>query len=313
MNGIELSEAFYRQFGEPMLREKFPDLLNKIAVGVAGGGSDSYGFDDILSRDHDYSPGFCIFLPDENVVSRRAEFLLERAYSSLPDEFMGIKRARLSPVGGNRRGVMRISDFFMRTTGSPDGNLSDEQRLHIADSYMFEATNGKIFCDNYGLITEIRDRLKKIPEDVFLKKIAGCLIVMNQSGQYNFRRCTARGETAAAQLALYEFAGAAMKIAFTLENEYMPYYKWSFYALRRLKKFAFLAPMLEFLITMGNGEENIREKCLVIETVAEKTAQEAMSVTGAESGTEDLEKLAYAVNDKIKSGKIRNLNIFSAV
>lgn len=112
MNGIELSEAFYRQFGEPMLREKFPDLLNKIAVGVAGGGSDSYGFDDILSRDHDYSPGFCIFLPDENVVSRRAEFLLERAYSSLPDEFMGIKRARISPVGGNRRGVMRISDFY---------------------------------------------------------------------------------------------------------------------------------------------------------------------------------------------------------
>ena len=56
MNGIELAEAFYRQYGEPALRDKFPDLMDKIAVGVAGSGSDSFGFDDEISRDHDYWP-----------------------------------------------------------------------------------------------------------------------------------------------------------------------------------------------------------------------------------------------------------------
>jgi len=38
--------------------------------------------------------------------------LLERAYSALPKEYMGFKRSPLSPVGGNRHGVIRISDFF---------------------------------------------------------------------------------------------------------------------------------------------------------------------------------------------------------
>ena len=49
MNGIELAEKFYDRFGKPMLEEKFPHLKDKIAVGVAGGGSDSYGFDDETS------------------------------------------------------------------------------------------------------------------------------------------------------------------------------------------------------------------------------------------------------------------------
>ena len=78
MNGIELSRAFYEQFGKAMLREKFPHLKDKIAVGIAGSGSDCYGYDDDISRDHDYEAGFCIFLPGEDVVSRRDEFLLER-------------------------------------------------------------------------------------------------------------------------------------------------------------------------------------------------------------------------------------------
>ena len=88
MNGIELSRAFYEQFGKAMLREKFPHLKDKIAVGIAGSGSDCYGYDDDISRDHDYEAGFCIFLPGEDVVSRRDEFLLERAYNALPSEFM---------------------------------------------------------------------------------------------------------------------------------------------------------------------------------------------------------------------------------
>ena len=58
MNGIELSRAFYEQFGKAMLREKFPHLKDKIAVGIAGSGSDCYGYDDDISRDHDYGRGF---------------------------------------------------------------------------------------------------------------------------------------------------------------------------------------------------------------------------------------------------------------
>ena len=81
MKGLEIAKAFYKEYGEPMLRDRFPSLIPYLAVGLMGRGSECFGFDDEVSRDHDFEPGFCIFLPGEDVVDRRTEFLLERAYA----------------------------------------------------------------------------------------------------------------------------------------------------------------------------------------------------------------------------------------
>ena len=83
MKGLELSRSYFENFGRTML-EEFPDILPKIAAGLCGSGSECFGFDDDISRDHDFEPGFCIFLPSEETVDRRSAFLLERAYSKLP-------------------------------------------------------------------------------------------------------------------------------------------------------------------------------------------------------------------------------------
>ena len=87
MNGMEISRAYYEAFGKPMLAE-FPGILPYAAAGLLGSGSECLGFDDEVSRDHDFEPGFCIFLPSEDIVDRRSAFLLERAYAKLPKEFM---------------------------------------------------------------------------------------------------------------------------------------------------------------------------------------------------------------------------------
>ena len=312
MNGIELSRAFYEQFGKAMLREKFPHLKDKIAVGIAGSGSDCYGYDDDISRDHDYEAGFCIFLPGEDVVSRRDEFLLERAYNALPSEFMSVKRPQLSPVGGNRRGVIRYADFFERFTGDKEGRLSDLQLLSLPENYLFEATDGEVFYDGYGRFSEIRSRLRTLPEDVRTKKIAGNVLIMNQSGQYNYFRCVRRGDEGACQLALTEFVKAAMSVVFLLNGEYKPYYKWCFYALRRLKSMSETADMFEKLLTADNKGENVEKKEKILSGVADIIAG-AVSKRYDVNGDGDLEKLAYAVNNKIKSEKLRNLNIFAGV
>ena len=83
MNGLELSERFYLECGKPMLEEQFPALLPYLAAGLLGSGSECAGFDDETSRDHDFEPGFCLFLPGEDLIDRRTEFLLERAYAKL--------------------------------------------------------------------------------------------------------------------------------------------------------------------------------------------------------------------------------------
>ena len=65
MNGLELSRAFYEEHGAPLLHEQFPEAEGLIAVGLIGSGSECLGFDDEVSRDHDFEPGFCLLLPEE--------------------------------------------------------------------------------------------------------------------------------------------------------------------------------------------------------------------------------------------------------
>ena len=61
MNGLDLCRRYYEAYGAPMLREKFPELIPLLAVGLAGSGSECLGFDDGVSEDHDFDAGFCIW------------------------------------------------------------------------------------------------------------------------------------------------------------------------------------------------------------------------------------------------------------
>ena len=310
MKGLELSRRYYEEHGKPMLERDFPLLLPYIAVGFVGSGSDRYGFDDEISRDHHFEPGFCIFLPGEDIVDRRSEFLLERAYAKLPKEYMGFKRQPLSPVGGNRNGVMRTADFYLNAVGKADGKLSTEAWLHIPDYALAEAVNGEVFYDAYGEFSAIRAELADMPRDIRLKRIAGNLLIMAQAGQYNFPRCIKHGEPEAAQLACNEFVGAAMKVLFLLRGKYMPYYKWSFRALRALDAEKKYSEALSFLLCGGGSAE---EKLGVIEKVTSDVISElhAHGITKVSCG--ELEKHAYSVNDCIADGTIRNMHILIAV
>ena len=122
------------------------------------------------------------------IVDAKQEFQLERAYAKLPKEFMGVKRQPLSPVGGNRNGVVRTADYFSAAVGSPDGILTAQQWLRLPSHALGEATNGEVWFDGFGELTLIRDRLNAMPEDIRLKRLAGNLLLMAQSGQYNFTR-----------------------------------------------------------------------------------------------------------------------------
>ena len=314
MKGLELARKFYEQHGKPMLGGQFSHILPFIAVGLTGSGSECYGYDDDVSQDHDFEPGFCIFLPDEAVVDRKTAFELERAYSKLPKEFMGFKRSVISPVGGNRHGVIRTADFFEAKIGKRDGVLSPEEWLSLPDYVLAEATNGEIFFDNYGEITRIRESIAHYPEDVRLKKLAGNLLLMGQSGQYNYKRCALRNETAAAQLSVFEFAKATLNTAFLLSEKYMPYYKWSFRALRELSPdYKALASDLEYLLSSGNDETQLKKKCEIIENICTDISQKLKEQGIADAVGADTEWLAYAVNDMIKDNAIRNMHILAAV
>lgn len=313
MKGLDIARAYWEQCGAPVFREQFPELWPYLAVGLTGAGSECFGFDDETSRDHDFEPGFCVFLPGEDVVDRRSAFLLERACAKLPREFMGLRRGLMAPVGGPRRGVLRTGEYFQEKVGAADGVLTLGQWLTLPEQALAEAVNGEIFMDNLVEVTRIRASLARFPADVRLKKLAGCLLLMAQSGQYNYARCLTHGETGAAQLAAIEFAQNAMHAVFLLNDAYMPYYKWAFRAMRGLPRLALEAELLEYLITTPNDSDLAREKQRVIEGICSDMIDELnlQGLTQANCG--DLEKHAYSVNDRINDGEIRNLHILSAV
>ena len=313
MQGLEICRRYYEEFGLPMLESQFPELLPQIACGLFGSGSECFGYDDAVSRDHDLSPGFLLLLPDEDMVDRRTEFLLERAYAKLPKEYLGLRRDALAPVGGPRRGVVRAAEFFSEHAGTTNGIMSTDDWLRAPEQGLAEATNGAVFYDGSGLVTEVRARLACFPEDVRRKKLAGELLLMGQSGQYNYRRCLAHRETGAAQLAVGEFTNSAIHAIFLLNRRYRPYYKWAFRALRELPLLSAEADSLEFLLCTDNSPDMAEEKYYAIEDLASRVIGVLQDQGLTEAVCGDLEKHAYSVNDSISDNELRTRHILSAV
>jgi hypothetical protein len=313
MKGLELSRRYYEAFGKEMLENDFGEILPYLAIGLSGSGSECYGFDDEKSQDHDFEPSFCIFLPENDVVDEKTAFRLERAYAKLPKSFMGFDRCPVSPVGGSRHGVIRMDDFFLSKVGSKDGYLSLEQWFSVPEYGLLEATNGEVFSDPFGKFTSIRKQLEYFPEDVRLKKMAGHLLLMGQAGQYNYNRCIARGETAAAQLAVFEFVQSTLHCIYLLNRAYMPYYKWSFRGLRSLSRLNHLSEDLEYLISSDNAEQSAKEKTEIIERLCSAVSKELREQGLSERKDSEMEMQAYAVNDNIRDSVIRTMHILQGV
>ena len=313
MTGLELSRAYWEAFGVPMIREQFPEYEEIIAAALTGSGSECYGFDDEVSRDHDYEPGFCLFIPGEEIVDRRTAFLLERAYAKLPDEFEGFRRQKLQPVGGQRHGVFRIDEYFTEKIGCPVEEMTMEQWLRLPEYALAEAVNGEVFRDKAELLTDCRKALKDMPEDARRKRLAGRLLLMAQSGQYNYQRSLKHGETGAAQLAVGEFVKNTLSAVFLLNRAYMPYYKWCFRALRALPGGEDLGRSLEWLLTTDNSREIAEDKYFCMEGIASQVIDLLQEQRLTEATCGDLEKHAYSVNNGIRNGEVRNKHILYCV
>ena len=313
MKGLELSRKYYETYGRPMMEEQFPELLDQVAIGLVGSGSECLGYDDAVSEDHDFEPGFCIFLPSEEVVDRKTAFALERAYAKLPKEFEGYTRNLVGPVGGSRHGVIRTNEFYEEKTGCTAFPPTLEDWFHIPSYALLEATDGEVFADPYGEFSTIREMLSKMPEDVRRKKLAGHLLLAAQAGQYNYPRIAGRGEEAAAQLAVFEFVKNILDAVFLLNRSYAPYYKWSFRAMRSLPVLADLEIPLYTLMSTDNDPEMVPGKAEMIEEICGEVIAELIRQELTEATCGDLEKHAYSVNDGIEDGEIRNRHVLYAV
>lgn len=242
--GMQLAQSYWQTYGKPLLDQpKFAKYKNRIAAGLVGHGSECYGFDDEISRDHDFGPGFCLWLTNEDYAEIGAD--LQTAYDALPRKYAGFGSRNETPrakscEGSKRVGLFSISEFFENLTGFPTAPSQNEPHLwlSLSESTLAAATNGKIFADPLGEFSKARQNFKLMPDDVRISLISRRLGMMAQAGQYNVPRMLARKDASAAWLSINEFVHATASLVFLLNNPvtagYLPYYKWQFAALRKL-------------------------------------------------------------------------------
>lgn len=279
--GMELCQAFYEEYGIPMIRTRFPAYEGVIAAGLVGEGSECFGYDDEVSRDHDFGPGFCLWLTDQVYDEIGEE--LQQAYDELPHTFMGVTRVT-SAKARKRVGVFRIREFYGELTGLQDVPVSRRQWEVIQDYQLSTATNGRVFRDDLGEFTRIRKGLLAYyPEEVRLKKIAREAALMAQAGQYNYSRMLGRNETVTAQIALAEFMKHTMAMIYLLNRSYAPFYKWMHRGLEKLPLLKELRDVLTALSQMPVGDERIPE---TIEFIVSRIIAE-MKKEGLTSGEDN--------------------------
>lgn len=306
MIGLELSETYFKEVGFPMLRKQFADYIDRMAAGLVGDGSECFGFDDSLSRDHDWGPGFCLWLTpkDYEIISSR----LKSALAALPRSFAGFGPRQVSQWGDERIGVFEINRFYQKFIGFDHMPSDLNEWLMIPENNLAACTNGKVFFDPLKEFTCLRKALLDFyPEDVRLKKIASRCMTIGQAGQYNLPRCIQRSDFFCAQYAETKFSADFISLIFLLNRKYAPFYKWMNRAVKGLPILGeWTHREVTVLISEPESEEKIKRVEGMCATVINELKKQGLSYRDssfmADHGPE--------IHNKIKDDRLRDLNVW---
>ena len=296
MKGLDLAEAYYNIHGAPMIASRFGSCAQRIAAGFVGPGSECFGFDDDISRDHDWGPGFCIWL----AAGDYAQFgeSLQKAYQALPATFMGFSPRRVSPGEESRTGVGEISAFYKTYTGLDHVPASLSEWLSIPESSLATCTNGKIFEDPLGEFSGWRKALLDFyPEDVRLKKMASRCFTIAQTGQYNFERCLRRKDFFAARYSETKLCADVISLVFLMNKRYAPFYKWMHRAVAELP---LLGKTIHMLISDLISQPAYDEKQKIIERICALIISALRDAGLSDSASDFLLDHAHRLHDRIE-------------
>ena len=251
--GIDICKKYYDRYVRPMIDEKFPEYASKIACGLSGEGSDAFGYDDDLSRDHDWGPSVCLWISEETDAKIGED--LRKAYEELPGEMDGIKRAPYVR-GRDRRGVQVIPEYFRRLTGASMYEEIDWRET--ASPLLAAAVNGQVWRDDEGIVTEFRNKLSAgYPESILFKHLAESCARFAREGQYNAPRVSKRGDDLTARMFIYDAAREAMKLLYLANGKFYPHDKWLRYGLKDLEGGDTLDSLLQSMVEDPEKAEEV--------------------------------------------------------
>lgn len=219
MKGLDLSKKYFNELVYPLIGENFPQLKGRLAYGLVGEGSECYGLDDDLSKDHDFYPRLMVWMEDSDYKNYGKPIKNLLAKESKDFDFNEANK-------NFRTGPLSIGDFYQRYTSFRNFPINDLDYFKIPETFLSTATNGEVFLDELGGFSKIRSYLKgHYPKDVYLKKLAKALSLMGQAGQYNYPRSIKRRDLSAVFFSKAEFVENTYQALYLLSGNYKPYYK----------------------------------------------------------------------------------------
>ena len=264
IKGLELSKRYFYDIVLPEFEKKLNDILPLCAFGLVGEGSECYGYDDELSKDHDFGPSVCIWLRKDDYLKYKDR--INKVLETLPKTYLGFQELKESEWGYNRRGLLNIEDFYFKFIGSvnPPQTINDWQK--IPETALATVINGEVFLDNLGEFTKIREQLLNYyPEVIRQNKITTRLMNISQHGQYNYMRCLRRNNLVAANQCLYLFVDEVIHLVFLLNRRYKIFYKWANRALLDLKILGNeIHKLLQDMVFAQNKIPYVRKICKVL-------------------------------------------------
>jgi len=242
----------------------FSDL--KYACGLLGHGSEILGIDDLISRDHNWGLRLYIFVEEKD--SQLKEDISDVLSKELPEEFEGNNTNWSVPAeDGSRipeksKGIINhkitvytISEFVQIHFGITSVNkLSNEQWLLLSEQKLLEFTSGEIFHDTLGEITALRNQLKYYPNHIKLVHLIGEWQAIASEISFTGRTRMLYDEVGSHLIAC-RLINRIMRIAFILEDQYIPYAKWfgsKFYYLNLARE---LLPLIQDIISASSWED----------------------------------------------------------
>lgn len=237
MKGLELASRFYSEAVRPIVESLIP--AGSYSAALFGWGSDVLGYDDDMSRDHNWGPRLLIFLRavELDLIAARLD---EHLAATLPHSFLGFPTGFDTSPGGDQlamkaqesgpvRHFIQLNSLeaysaqflgweYPRAIEADDWLRFDEHKL-------LGITKGAVFHDGLGILVPYREVLRCYPDDVRLLLLKKQWETIAREESFP-GRCNEMGDELAAGLVTARITEGLMRICFLLEGKYAPYSKW---------------------------------------------------------------------------------------
>ena len=309
INGLELSRKFFITYRESLLND-LGHYSDEVAIGLVGPGSECFGFDDHISRDHDWGPGLGIWVqPGAKASARKAA---ESAYSRLPTIFMGHQARTVSHWAVNRVGVMDLGEYLTWLIGVPRSPATLSEWIRAPEDGLACCVNGELFHDPTGIFSNFRTAIRDgLPEDLRRMRLASNCLHLGQAGLYNLPRSIRRGDTVATHITISDFFRRAMKVVYLLNRQYLPPYKWQHRGLLALPTFG--TELHRHLSVLSAAPNLGREETSLIEYLCTQICLTLHSSGISQSSSDSLFDHGVELHAAITDPVLRSVDIWAEV